>query len=80
MRYSVHPTRNDDDTPMLILMEFTSAEVFAAHSAHAARQVPKIAELLRAPPTPPALFGPGIGASVVHFGLIATFWILAINP
>jgi hypothetical protein len=77
VRYSVHPTRNDDDGPMLILMEFTSAEAFAAHSTRVARQVPKIAELLRAPL---ALFGPRIGAGAVHFGLIATFWILAINP
>lgn len=54
-------------------MEFTSTEAFAAHNARVARQVPEIAELLRAPLTPPALFGPDIGAGNVHFGLIATF-------
>lgn len=41
------------------------------------QRVPKIAELLGAPL---ALFGPDIGPDTVHFGLIATFWILATNP
>lgn len=57
LRYTVHPTRDDDDGLVLVLMEFTSAEAFAAHSARVAPQVPKIAELLHAPLTPPALFG-----------------------
>jgi NAD(P)-dependent dehydrogenase (short-subunit alcohol dehydrogenase family) len=65
LRYSVHPTRNDDDGPVLILMEFTSTEAFTAHSARVAGQVPRIAELLHTPPAPPALFGPDVSGDAL---------------
>ena len=58
LRYSVHGTRGDDNGPLLIIQEYTSAETFAAHSASVAAQIPRLGSLLQTPPAAPAVFGP----------------------
>ena len=58
LRYSVHATRGDDNGPLLIIQEYSSAETFSAHSSAIAGQIPRLSSLLQTPPAPPALFGP----------------------
>ena len=58
LRYSVHATRVDDNGPLLIIQEYTSADTFSAHSAAIAAQIPRLSSLLQSPPAPPTLFGP----------------------
>jgi hypothetical protein len=69
-RHSAHPTGDDADGPVLVLMEFTSPEAFAARSTRIARQVPRLAELLHTPPATPALFGPDASGSTAANALL----------
>ena len=58
MQYSVYRPLGDDNGPLLVIQMYASVEAYQEHNSWVRGQLPRISELLAAPPAPPALFEP----------------------
>jgi len=58
MQYSAYRSLGGDDGPLLVIQMYASVEAYQEHNSWVRGQIPRISELLAAPPAPPALFEP----------------------
>ncbi len=58
MQYSAYQPLGDDDGPLLVIQMYASVEAYREHNLWVRGQIPRLSELLAAPPAPPALFEP----------------------
>ena len=58
MQYSVYRPLGGYSGPLLVIQMYASVEAYQEHNSWVRGQIPRISELLAAPPAPPALFEP----------------------
>ena len=58
VQYSVYRPLGGDSGPLLVIQMYASVEAYQEHNLWVRGQIPRISELLAAPPAPPALFEP----------------------